>query len=42
MDVSADIMELAKTDVVVVCSGCKSILDIGLTLESLETQEFQF
>ena len=31
-------MELAKTDVVVVCSGCKSILDIGLTLESLETQ----
>ena len=38
MDVSADIMELAKTDVVVVCSGCKSILDIGLTLESLETQ----
>lgn len=38
MDVSADIMELAKTDVVVVCSGCKSILDIGLTLENLETQ----
>lgn len=37
MDVSADIMELAKSDVAVVCSGCKSILDIGLTLENLET-----
>jgi len=36
-DVSADLMELAQTDVAVVCSGCKSILDIGLTLEYLET-----
>jgi len=37
MDVSADITELAKTDVAVVCGGCKSVLDIGLTLENLET-----
>ena len=36
-DVSADLMELAQTNVAVVCSGCKSILDIGLTLEYLET-----
>jgi pseudouridylate synthase len=36
-DVSADLMELAQTDVAVVCSGCKSIIDIGLTLEYLET-----
>jgi pseudouridylate synthase len=36
-DVSADLMELAQTDVAVVCGGCKSILDIGLTLEYLET-----
>jgi len=36
-DVSADLMELANTNVAVVCSGCKSIIDIGLTLEYLET-----
>jgi pseudouridine-5'-phosphate glycosidase len=38
MDISADLQELAKTNVVVVCAGAKSILDIGLTLEYLETQ----
>jgi len=37
-DISADLTELAQTNVVVVCAGCKSILDIGLTLEYLETQ----
>ncbi|MDQ1147421.1 pseudouridine-5'-phosphate glycosidase [Bacillus sp. SORGH_AS 510] len=37
MDVSADLQELAKTNVAVVCAGAKSILDIGLTLEYLET-----
>jgi pseudouridine-5'-phosphate glycosidase len=37
MDISADLMELAQTDVTVVCAGIKSILDIGLTLEYLET-----
>lgn len=37
MDVSADLEELAKTNVAVVCAGAKSILDIGLTLEYLET-----
>lgn len=36
-DISTDLTELAKTDVAVVCSGVKSILDIGLTLEKLET-----
>ncbi len=36
-DVSADLQELAKTDVAVFCAGVKSILDIGLTLEYLET-----
>lgn len=36
-DVSADLMELARTEVCVVCAGAKSILDIGLTLEVLET-----
>jgi len=36
-DVSADLSELARTDVAVVCAGVKSILDIGLTLEYLET-----
>jgi pseudouridylate synthase len=36
-DVSADLQELAQTDVAVVCAGAKSILDIGLTLEYLET-----
>ena len=37
-DISADLMELAQTDVTVVCAGIKSILDIALTLEYLETQ----
>ncbi len=37
-DISADLTELANTDVTVVCAGIKSILDIGLTLEYLETQ----
>ncbi len=37
-DISADLMELANTNVGVVCAGVKSILDIGLTLEYLETQ----
>ena len=36
-DVSADLTELGQTDVAVVCAGVKSILDIGLTLETLET-----
>lgn len=38
MDISADLEELAITPVLVVCAGCKSILDIGLTLEYLETK----
>ena len=38
MDISADLQELANTCVAVVCAGVKSILDIGLTLEYLETQ----
>jgi pseudouridylate synthase len=37
MDVSADLEELARTPVVVVCSGIKSILDAGRTMERLET-----
>jgi pseudouridine-5'-phosphate glycosidase len=37
MDISADLQELAHTPVAVVCAGVKSILDIGLTLEYLET-----
>jgi pseudouridine-5'-phosphate glycosidase len=37
MDVSADLQELANTNVAVVCAGAKSILDIGRTLEYLET-----
>lgn len=36
-DISADLLELARTDVCVVCAGAKSILDLGLTLEVLET-----
>ncbi|MEJ8835372.1 pseudouridine-5'-phosphate glycosidase [Ramlibacter sp. AN1133] len=36
-DISADLQELAKTSVAVVCAGAKSVLDIGLTLEYLET-----
>ena len=38
MDISADLDELAETAVVVVCAGCKSILDLKLTLEYLETR----
>ena len=37
MDISADLEELTQTPVMVICAGCKSILDIGLTLEYLET-----
>lgn len=37
-DISADLEELSQTDVAVVCAGAKSILDIGLTLEYLETK----
>ena len=37
MDVSSDLTELGRTPVAVVCAGAKSILDIGLTLEYLET-----
>lgn len=36
-DISADLQELARTSVAVVCAGAKSVLDIGLTLEYLET-----
>lgn len=38
MDISADLEELAHTPVTVVCAGAKSILDLGLTLEYLETR----
>ena len=38
MDISADLQELANTPVCVICAGAKSILDLGLTLEYLETQ----
>lgn len=37
MDISADLQELAQTPVAVVCAGAKQVLDIGLTLEYLET-----
>lgn len=37
-DISADLEELARTNVAVVCAGVKSILDLGLTLEYLETR----
>ena len=37
MDISADLEELARTNVTVVCAGIKSVLDIGRTLEYLET-----
>jgi pseudouridine-5'-phosphate glycosidase len=37
-DISADLLELARSPVSVVCAGCKSILDIAKTLEVLETQ----
>ncbi|MDQ0199413.1 pseudouridine-5'-phosphate glycosidase [Neobacillus ginsengisoli] len=38
MDISADLEELAQTDVAVICAGAKSILDLALTLEYLETK----
>ena len=38
MDISADLEELAMTPVMVICAGAKSILDLGLTLEFLETR----
>jgi pseudouridine-5'-phosphate glycosidase len=38
LDISADLEELARTNVVVVCAGIKSVLDIGRTLEYLETK----
>lgn len=38
MDISADLPELARSPVLTVCAGAKSILDLGLTLEYLETQ----
>ena len=37
MDISADLQELAKTDVTVICAGAKAILDLELTMEYLET-----
>ena len=38
MDISADLIELGRTSVTVISSGCKSFLDIPRTLEVLETQ----
>lgn len=38
MDISADLEELGKTNVAVICAGAKSILDLGLTIEYLETK----
>ena len=38
MDISADLEELSRTPVLVVCAGAKAILDLGLTLEYLETK----
>ena len=38
MDISADLEELGQTPMMVVCAGAKSILDLGLTLEYLETK----
>lgn len=38
MDISADLDELSRTSVAVICAGAKSILDLGLTLEYLETK----
>lgn len=37
-DISADLEELAKTNVTVICAGCKSVLDLPLTMEYLETK----
>ena len=38
MDISADLEELGRTPIMVVCAGAKAILDLGLTLEYLETK----
>jgi len=38
MDISADLIQFTRSRVAVVCAGAKSILDLGLTLEYLETQ----
>lgn len=38
LDISADLTELGRTPLAVISSGCKSFLDIGRTLEYLETQ----
>ena len=38
LDISADLTELGRTPVAVVCAGVKSILDVGRTLEYLETE----
>lgn len=38
MDISADLEEMGRTNVAVVCAGAKSILDLGLTMEYLETK----
>lgn len=38
MDISADLEEMSQTEVNVICAGAKSILDLGLTLEYLETK----
>lgn len=38
MDISADLEELSNTNVAVICAGAKSILDLGLTMEYLETK----
>ena len=38
MDISADLEELSRTNVAVICAGAKSILDLRLTLEYLETK----
>lgn len=37
MDISADLLEMSRTPVLVVCAGAKSILDLPKTLEHLET-----
>ena len=41
MDISADLEELAETDICVVCAGAKSILDLGKTIEYLETKRVE-
>lgn len=42
MDVSADLNELGRTPITVISAGVKSILDIGRTLEYLETQVYSY